>query len=80
MTVIPFPFGGFSPIARAQGVRLGMQADLRMESGRVYRAVWMQHGNVTAWWPLSHNRKKPIGLYEPISFRMVVSNGDSDSG
>lgn len=63
----------------------GLEADLLMRNGKVVRAVWRHEagtlgncrGNagektpakIAAWWPA--NGGKMIGLYEPISFRVV---------
>jgi hypothetical protein len=69
--IVQFPVGGFRHIYDARFVEEGTIADLKMESGRVYRAVWMEHGRITAWWPMDDRRKKPIGLYEPESFKVV---------
>jgi hypothetical protein len=54
-------------------LRLNTVADLKMESGRVYRAVWCRRGRVTAWWPKSSARKSLIGAADPIEFRMVAA-------
>jgi hypothetical protein len=72
-TVIQFPADGFRPLTDAALDRVvdGTIADLRMETGRVYRAMWTQHGRCTAWWPLSGPRRRPIGLMDPVSFRLV---------
>lgn len=57
----------------AQTVRHGTVADLKMGSGRIYRAVWEYHGRCCAWWPVhGQARKTPIGLYEPEAFRPVA--------
>ena len=53
-------------------LRLNTVADLRMESGRVYRAVWCQRGRVTAWWPQSKARKRCIGAADPVAFRPLA--------
>lgn len=81
MTVIAFPEGGFRPMddTNARLVIEGLIADIRMPSGRVYRARWGtipgwlgdQPARATAWWPLSGQRKRPIGLYDPVAFRPV---------
>lgn len=63
----------WQPIAAAQFVRLGTWAYLKMESGRVYRAVWEQRGRVGAWWPEDSRRRKPIALYEPVLFRVAAA-------
>jgi hypothetical protein len=62
---------GFEDIATARFVPDGTVADLLMESGRVYRAVWTERGNATAWWPLTGPRKSWIGLYDPIGWRRL---------
>lgn len=54
-------------------LRLNTVADLKMESGRVYRAVWCQCGRVTAWWPQSKARKRFIGAADPVAFRVVAA-------
>lgn len=81
MTVVPFPADGFLPVTdtSVRQVTEGTIADLRMESGRVYRARW---GTVpgwlsdtpatcTAWWPIAGRRKRPVGLFDPVAFRIV---------
>jgi len=61
-------------IGQAQFVREHTVADLKMKSGRVYRAHWKEFGVETAWWPESGQaRKKPIGLYDPVAFRVVAA-------
>jgi hypothetical protein len=71
--IVQFPIDGFRPVNDASLKRVvdGMTADLRMESGRVYRAIWIARGRCTAWWPLSGPRKRPIGLMDPVAFRPV---------
>lgn len=61
----------WEPIDTAQHVANGTVADLKMENGRVYRASWSERGRTTAWWPLTGNRKLPIGLYDPLEWRRV---------
>jgi hypothetical protein len=64
--------GDWVPISEAQTTTLGTVADLKMPSGRVYRAVWRYIGNCCAWWPESNQRQRPIGLYDPAEFRVVA--------
>lgn len=61
----------FKPIAEAQHVEVGTVADVRMPSGRVVRAAWTRHGRCLAWWPLVGPRRRPIGLYDPVEWRVV---------
>lgn len=61
----------FYPIHSARFVEDGTVADLKMTSGRVYRAIWMENGRITAWWPMDGRRKRPIGLYDPHAWRPV---------
>lgn len=61
----------FDPIRTAQCVRTGTVADLLMENGRVYRCAWVRRGRVTAWWPLAGPRRRSIGLYNPVEWRIV---------
>jgi hypothetical protein len=61
----------FDDIATAQFVKTCTVADLLMENGRVYRCSWSQRGRVTAWWPLVGQRRKSIGLYNPVGWRIV---------
>lgn len=64
----------FRPIAEAQAVTFGTVADLRMPSGRIYRAVWGFRGRCCAWWPLpGQARRKPIGLYGPTAFAVIAT-------
>lgn len=70
---------GWRPIAEAQFVRDWTVADLRMPSGRVYRATWKKVGRCTAWWPESAVRKAPIGLYDPVAFRVVAAGTGTDA-
>lgn len=58
-------------IESAVNVVNGTVADLKMENGRVYRCAWAERGRVTAWWPLTGNRKSSIGLYDPQKWRKV---------
>lgn len=62
------------PIKEAHLTPLFTVAELRMASGRVYRATWKQHGRAVAWWP-DHGqaRLSPIALYEPIQFRVLAT-------
>lgn len=71
--VIQFPRDGFRPLTEAvlASVVEGTVADLRMESGRVYRAIWTAHGRCTAWWPMVGPRRRAIGLMEPVAIRPV---------
>ncbi len=79
--IVQFPPLGFRPMndENAKLVVEGYVADIRMSSGRTYRARW---GTVpgwlgdtparcTAWWPLSGPRKRPVGLFDPVAFRPV---------
>lgn len=75
-------------IREAQGIEVGTVADLLMDNGKVVRAQWRAEpgtlgncpGNkgekiqtsMVAWWPMSKTRHKMIGLYEPVSFRVLV--------
>ena len=59
-------------IARAQHIRTGTVADLRMDSGEVVPAVFERRGQVTAWWPRAGCRR-PIGLYDPRAFRILAA-------
>jgi hypothetical protein len=61
----------FEPIASAEYVEEGVVADLKMPSGRVYRAAWARRGIMAAWWPLIGARRRPIGLYDPVGWRRV---------
>lgn len=63
---------GWRPINDAWHITLGTVADLRMESGRIYRATWCYRGRVCAWWPDSSVRKKPIGLYALEAFKVIA--------
>jgi hypothetical protein len=63
------------PIAEAQFIPDHTVADLKMKSGRVYRATWEFRGRCCAWWLApGQNRFEPIGLYEPVGF-IVVAEG-----
>ena len=42
----------WQPISEARDIRYGTVADLKMSSGRVYRAVYGFRGQGCAWWPL----------------------------
>lgn len=69
----------FLPIAEARPIPHGTVADLKMRSGRVYRAILGFRANVNAWWPISGPRKKPIGTHEPLSLA-VITIGDVPQG
>ncbi|WP_420961087.1 hypothetical protein [Brucella sp. IR073] len=60
------------PISEALCVRYGTVADVKMPSGRVYRAVWGFRGMMCAWWPRSNQRKSAIGQFAPVEFRVVA--------
>lgn len=63
----------WEPIATAQHVRYNTRAELRMASGRVYRATWQFRGNGCAWWlEPGQARRSPIGLYDPVEWRMIA--------
>lgn len=62
---------GFEDIATARFVSDGTVADLLMPNGRIYRAKWIALGRCTAWWPMVGPRKQPIGLYDPVAWRLV---------
>lgn len=54
-------------------IRDGTIADIRMESGREYRARLGYRGRVGAWWPLvGQRRKRPIGTCEPVAIRIIA--------
>jgi hypothetical protein len=64
----------WQPIERARFVKDFTVADLRMADGRCYRATWRAAGLCTAWWPeAGQARKKAIGLYTPVAFRVVAA-------
>lgn len=67
-----FPPKGFRPLTEAilDYVTEGTVADLHMHSGRIYRAIWTQRGTCTAWWPFVGQRKRPIGLMDPVAIRI----------
>jgi hypothetical protein len=65
----------FRPVAEARPINHGTVADLKMASGRVYRAIFGFRANVCAWWPMGGYRKRPIGTHEPLGLS-VVSKGD----
>lgn len=56
----------------AMPLRYGTVADLRMDTGRVYRAVWGFRGNCCAWWPQAACRKRPIGSSSPVEVRILA--------
>jgi hypothetical protein len=61
-------------IREARFTGLGTVADLKMPSGRVYRATWEYRGRCCAWWPAPGQiRRNPIGLYEPEAFSIIAS-------
>lgn len=65
---------GWCHISEAQNLRYGTVADLKMPSGRIYRATWDYRGSgFCAWWPDDRRRKAPIGLYNPVLFRIVAT-------
>jgi hypothetical protein len=68
------------PIAEARDVRYGTIADLKMRSGRTYRAVYGFRGHCCAWWPMQgQSRRKPIGTYEPVLFAVqAIGNVDGN--
>lgn len=61
----------FESIDTALHVKERTWAELKMPNGRVYKAVWAQIGNVTAWWPDDKRRRSPIGLYDPVEWRRL---------
>lgn len=77
----------WQPIANARGIPEGTVADLLMDDGKTVRAEWKAVpgtlGNcpgskvekiptaMTAWWAKTKWRREMIGLYEPLSFRVV---------
>jgi hypothetical protein len=73
--------GDWHPIDEAQHIRLGTVVELRMENGRVYRATWREKGLVTAWWlDPGQRRKREIGLYDPVEFRVLAEGHSFDDG
>jgi hypothetical protein len=58
---------------------MGTVADLKMRSGRVYRAILGFRFNACAWWPMSGPRKNPIGTAEPLSLAVIII-GDVPEG
>lgn len=67
----------FRPIAEANNLPFGTIADLKMASGRTYSATWEFHGRCCAWWPhIGQVRRSPIGLYEPVAFRITGRETD----
>lgn len=78
----------WQPIRNARGIEENTIADLLMDDGKVVRAQWRPepgtlgncpgnkgekiHTAMVAWWPMSKARHKMIGLYEPVSFRVVA--------
>lgn len=64
---------GFRPIREVGRPRYGTVADLRMASGRTYRAVWGFRRNICAWWPLPDQAKRsPIPFYGPVALKVVA--------
>jgi hypothetical protein len=75
-------------IREAQGLRLNTVADLLMDDGKIVRATWKTvpgtlgncskkaekiHCGLTAWWPDQPWRgQEKLGLYQPLSFRIVA--------
>jgi hypothetical protein len=69
------------PMMEAPPVRKGTLAELKMESGRVYRATWRYHGRICAWWPEpGQQRKSPIGLFDPAAIRVLAVGHSFDDG
>lgn len=64
----------WQPIETAQRVLYNTRAELRMANGRVYKAVWQYRGRGCAWWvEPGQRRKTPIGLYEPVEWRVLAT-------
>lgn len=71
--------GGWQPIADAQFIRDFTVADLKMPSGRIYRATWKYIGRACAWQLApGQARKRPIGLYDPVAFRVLAEGIGGD--
>jgi len=71
----------WQPISEVRDIRYGTVADLKMPSGRVYRAVYGFRGQGCAWWPLpGQARLSPIGKLAPVAFAVQavgnVRDGD----
>lgn len=80
-TCLPPMQTDWRPIAEAQSIRMGTHAELRMESGRIYRAVWRQQGRAVAWiMDPGQARKRPCALYTPTHFRVLAVGASFDNG
>ena len=76
----PRVHGGWQPISTAEHVRFDTRAELRMQNGRVYRAVWQFRGRGCAWWmEPGQARKAPAGLYDPIEWRVIATGLTEDA-